>query len=245
MFGSGVVQRVDSTGAVTLSTTVGGSAGGQFALDAAGNAYVTAASNKLYPVTNSLATCGFDPSTVPLGYAELLIVAAPDGSILQTTYIPGGDNLGSPLLATGANSTVFVVATAGPDFTPTQGGPFPSGTSGGTFVSSLSPNAGAQTYPLACIGNSASMAIGAVAPGELVTLFGNGLGPQQGIETQATAQSGYPTAAGNVEVTFDGKAAPLLWVQNAQINAVAPWSPDARPGPRRSVSQTTTFLRIV
>jgi uncharacterized protein (TIGR03437 family) len=27
-----------------------------------------------------------------------------------------------------------------------------------------------------------------------------------------------------VEVTFDGKPAPLLWVQDAQINAMAPWS---------------------
>jgi len=27
-----------------------------------------------------------------------------------------------------------------------------------------------------------------------------------------------------VQVTFDGKPAPLLWVQDAQINTVAPWS---------------------
>jgi uncharacterized protein (TIGR03437 family) len=202
----------------------------------------------LYAVKNSLAACGFDPSTAPPGYAELLTVAAPDGSILQTTYIPGGDNLGSPLIATGPNSTVFVAATAGPGFAPTQAGPFPAGTSGsiflsslspnagaqiypfpagtsgGIFLSSLNPNAGAQTYPLACVGNSASLAIGAVAPGEIVTLFGNGLGPQKGIQTQATAQTAYPTYAANVEVTFDGTPVPLLWVQDAQINAVAPWS---------------------
>jgi uncharacterized protein (TIGR03437 family) len=224
VFGSGVVQRMDSTGAVTLSTTVGGSSGVQFALDAAGNAYVTVVTNQLYAVKNSLATCGFDPSAAPPGYAELLTVAAPNGSILQTTYIPGGDNLGAPLIATGPNSTVFVAATAGPGFAPTQAGPFPAGTSGSIFLSSLSPNAGARTYPLACVGNSASLATGAVAPGEIVTLFGNGLGPQQGIQTQATMQTAYPTSAANVEVTFDGTPAPLLWVQDAQINAVAPWS---------------------
>ena len=27
-----------------------------------------------------------------------------------------------------------------------------------------------------------------------------------------------------MEVTFDGTPAPLLWVQDRQINAVAPWS---------------------
>ncbi len=58
----------------------------------------------------------------------------------------------------------------------------------------------------------------------MVSLFGSGLGPQQGIQTQATLQSPFPTQAGNVEVTFDGKPAPLTWVQDAQINAVAPWS---------------------
>ncbi len=151
-------------------------------------------------------------------------MAAPDGSILQTTYIPGGDNLGSPILATGPNSTLFVAATAGPAFAPTQAGPFPAGSSGSIFLTNFSPNAGAQTYSLACMGNSASLATGAIAPGELVTLFGNGLGPQKGVEPEASAQTPYPTDTANVEVTFDGTAAPLLWVQDAQINAVAPWS---------------------
>ena len=224
VFGLGIVQRMDSSGAVTLSTTAGGHAGTNFALDSTGNAYVTVVTNKLYAVKNTLATCGFDPSTMPPGYEELLTVVAPDGSLLQTTYIPGGDNLGSPLIATGPNSTVFLVATAGPSFAPTQTGPFPAGTSGSSYLSSLSPNAGERTYPLACVGSSASLVIGAMAPGELVTLFGNGLGPQQGIATQATPQSPYPTQAANVQVTFDGTPAPLLWVQDAQINVVAPWS---------------------
>ena len=65
---------------------------------------------------------------------------------------------------------------------------------------------------------------GPIAPGEIVTLFGNGLGPEQGIQTQATLQNPYPNRAAGVEVTFDGRPAPLLWVQDAQINAVAPWS---------------------
>jgi uncharacterized protein (TIGR03437 family) len=72
--------------------------------------------------------------------------------------------------------------------------------------------------------NAASFEAGPVAPGELVTLFGTGLGPQKGIQPQATLRSPYPTQVANVEVTFDGTPAPLLWVQDAQINAVAPWS---------------------
>jgi uncharacterized protein (TIGR03437 family) len=54
--------------------------------------------------------------------------------------------------------------------------------------------------------------------------MGNGLGPQQGVAPQATLESPYPIEAAGVEVTFDGTPAPLLWVQDGQINAVAPWS---------------------
>jgi uncharacterized protein (TIGR03437 family) len=111
----------------------------------------------------------------------------------------------------------------GAGFTPSQAGPFPAENSSAPVLLRLSLNRNSPTFPLACVGNAASFAIGPIAPGELVTLFGGGLGPTQGVETQASAHKPYPTKAANVEVTFDGKPAPLLWVQDVQINAVAPW----------------------
>jgi uncharacterized protein (TIGR03437 family) len=223
---SGVVQRIDSSGKTTLQTTVPGAAV-SFALDAAGNAYVAAATNQLYPLKNSLATCLFDPATTLTSYSELLNVIAPDGTLVQATYIPGGDNLGSPLLAVTPSGTVLVAAIAGPAFTPTQAGPFPAGTTGSMFLSNLSPSASnspAPTYSLACAGSSASFDIGSISPGELITLFGNALGPQQGVQASVAPPNVYPTKMANVQVTFDGTPAPLLWVQDAQINLVAPWS---------------------
>ena len=226
LFGLAAVQRIDSTGVATLKTTIAGAVA--FVLDAVGNAYVAAVTNQIYPVKNSLATCRFDPATTLTSYSELLNVIAPDGSILQATYIPGGNALGSPRLAVVPNGTVLVAATAEPGFRPTQTGPFPAGTtSGGMFLSSLSstpPNSPAPTYSLTCAGSSASFAVGAISPGELVTLFGNGLGPQQGVQPQIAPPNGYPTRMANVQVTLDGTPAPLLWVQDAQINLVAPWS---------------------
>jgi uncharacterized protein (TIGR03437 family) len=76
---------------------------------------------------------------------------------------------------------------------------------------------------LTAIVNAASFESGAIAPGELVSLFGTGLGPAQGIQLQATLGTPFPTQAANVEVTFDGTRAPLVWVQATQINAVVPW----------------------
>jgi uncharacterized protein (TIGR03437 family) len=219
----GVLQRFDSKGAVTLSQPGPKSLFPALAVDAAGNMYVTGSTQFLTPVRNSLATCGLD----------LLSVFAPDGSVLQTTYIPGGHNSGA-LVAIGVNSNVFVVDRAEVGFTPSQTGPFPpvpavppaNPDATTPFLWRLSPNANAQTFPLACLGNAATYNSSSlvIAPGTMVSLFGNGLGPQQGIQTQATLQSPFPTQAGNVEVTFDGNQAPLIWVQDAQINAVAPWS---------------------
>lgn len=226
LFGGGVVQRIDSSGAATLQATVPGAAVA-FALDAAGNAYVAAVANHLYPVKGSLVTCCFDPAVPLTSYSELLNVIAPDGAILQSTYLPGGDNLGSPLLAVTPNGTVLVAATAGPGFTPTQAGPFPAGTTGSLFLSSLSATAVTPPPPtssLACAGSSATLAVGPISPGALVTLFGNGLGPQQGVAAAVASPSSYPTRLANVQVTLDGMPAPLLWVQDTQINLVVPWS---------------------
>jgi uncharacterized protein (TIGR03437 family) len=228
LYTSGVLQRFDSTGNATLSTTIPSELGpgGGFALDADGNAYIGGFVDQLYQVKNNLAACGWNPPpTAAVGSrgADLLSVLAPDGSPLQTTYIPGGWG-GALLVATGPNSTVFVVDAAGASFVPTQAGPFPAGTSGTSFLWRISPKANAQIVPLACLGNAAGYATGPIAPGEIVTLFGNGLGPEHGVQTQATLQSPFPTQAANVEVTFDGTPAPLLWVQASQINVVAPWS---------------------
>jgi uncharacterized protein (TIGR03437 family) len=232
LFANGLLDRVDAAGAVSVSTAVAGADRAAFALDAAGTAYITGATTQLRPVKNSLGTCGWDSDTSPAPTPETanwLSVIAPDGSLLQTTYIPGGGgtvaaNAVVPLIATGPNSTVYVLATAGASFAPTHASPLLQTGNGAGALFRLSPNANAQTFPLACVGDAASFNTGPISPGEIVTLFGNGLGPQQGVQTQATLQSPCPAKAGNVEVTFDGTPAPLLWVQDAQINAVVPWS---------------------
>lgn len=212
-FRAGVLQRFDSAGALTFSRTTAGHAAAALALDAAGNAYVAGSSPYLSPVSNSLATCG----------SALLSVFAPDGSVLQTTYIPGAAN--PALILMGPHSTIFVIAYAETAFVPTRVGPFPAAGVGSTFLWHLSPNPNAQTFPLTCLGNAASLdSTRPIAPGEIVTLFGNGLGPEIGVQIQASLLSPFPTQAANVEVTFDGTPAPLLWVQDGQINTVAPWS---------------------
>ena len=70
--------------------------------------------------------------------------------------------------------------------------------------------------------NGASFLPGAVSPGELITIFGNNLGPTPGINF--TPDNGHvDTILGDTTVTFAGVAAPLIYVGPLQINAIVPY----------------------
>ncbi len=70
--------------------------------------------------------------------------------------------------------------------------------------------------------NGASFLPGAVSPGELITIFGNNLGPTPGINF--TPDNGHvDTTLGDTTVTFAGVAAPLIYVGPLQINAIVPY----------------------
>jgi uncharacterized protein (TIGR03437 family) len=57
---------------------------------------------------------------------------------------------------------------------------------------------------------------------EIVSLYGQGLGPAQGISGQPGPDGRYPFLLGGTQVTFDGIPAPLLYVGANQINTVTP-----------------------
>jgi len=72
--------------------------------------------------------------------------------------------------------------------------------------------------------NAASGAAGAVAPGELVTIKGSGLGPPIGLSFSVDSISGTvsSTLAGT-RVFFGPFAAPITYTSAGQINAIAPY----------------------
>ena len=90
--------------------------------------------------------------------------------------------------------------------------------------------------------NAASYASGAVAPGELVTIFGSNIGPASsasGDPTSATLSNTLPTALGGMQVTFDGTAAPLLYASSGQINAVVPFEVVGQSSVQMTVTQAS------
>ena len=61
-----------------------------------------------------------------------------------------------------------------------------------------------------------------LAPGMLVSIYGEHLGPAGGCTAPATGRPGYPWELCGVEVTFGGRRAGLLYVEERQINFQAP-----------------------
>jgi hypothetical protein len=80
--------------------------------------------------------------------------------------------------------------------------------------------------------NSASYAGDSVSPGEIVVIYGSGLGP----DTLATAQldsRGYvSTSLSGTQVMFDGMPAPIIYTQTTNVSVVVPYEVG-----RRSVTQ--------
>jgi uncharacterized protein (TIGR03437 family) len=71
--------------------------------------------------------------------------------------------------------------------------------------------------------NAASFQGGAVAPGELVTVFGSGFGPPTLAGLTLTPAGRVSTTAGGTQVLFDGVAAPMIYAVTGQVSAVAPY----------------------
>ncbi len=72
--------------------------------------------------------------------------------------------------------------------------------------------------------NAASFANGPIAPGELVSIFGTGLGPAQPVGLQVTPDGkSVTTSLGGTQVLFDGRAAPLTYASATQVNAIVPF----------------------
>ncbi|HEY2016248.1 MAG TPA: hypothetical protein VGH38_22245, partial [Bryobacteraceae bacterium] len=72
--------------------------------------------------------------------------------------------------------------------------------------------------------NGASNVTGSVAPGEVVVIYGSGLGPAALTQFQLGANGLVPTSVGGTSVLFNGIAAPVLYSSANQVAAVVPYN---------------------
>ncbi len=86
------------------------------------------------------------------------------------------------------------------------------------------------------VANGGSHTAGAVAPGEVITIFGFNLGPVTAAGLQLDANGRVATQLAGTQVLFDGVPAPLLLVASGQVNTVVPYG---------VAGQTSTQLQVV
>jgi uncharacterized protein (TIGR03437 family) len=117
-------------------------------------------------------------------------------------------------------ATYLPVEAYGFDGADTNGTPFldtPSGRVEVVQSQSTSPYAG-------CVVEAASyLTLDEVSPGEIVTIFGSGMGPVSGVGFQLV-NGQVPTLLGGTQVLVNGEPAPLLYASYGQINLILPYS---------------------
>ena len=90
----------------------------------------------------------------------------------------------------------------------------------------LTVTAAAAGPVVAAVANAASYAAGAVAPGEIVVIYGISLGGAAIVTAQVTAEGLVATTLAGTRVLFDGVPAPLLYTTGNQISAIVPYGLD-------------------
>jgi uncharacterized protein (TIGR03437 family) len=166
----------------------------QMVVDTAGNLFVLSQGNfTASPGALLGAPCGSDGAA----YIEL----SPTGQQLFATYLPesisgfdGADAQLTPYLDTSSGGRVEIVQNQ-----------------------SMGPIAG-------CLVDAASFSNElTVSPGEIVTIFGSGLGPNQGVGFQLV-NGQVPTLLGGTQVLVNGEPTPILYSSYSQLNLILPYS---------------------
>ena len=71
--------------------------------------------------------------------------------------------------------------------------------------------------------NAASYGGGAVSPGELLVIYGEGFGPPQLAPLRLNQAGLVDTLVGDTRVLFDGVPAPMIYAWSGQVSAVVPY----------------------
>ena len=217
------VTRLNSTGtALKFSTFLGGSVSEQFGglqLDAQEHPWVTG--------TTSSPDFPLAPQSLNLGNGFVAELSADASSLLSTRTYPYG--------AAGAALTMD-----------SSGGMTLLGPVGSLIR--IPVGALTKISLLAQMNAQAYLPSQRVAPGEVITLIGTGLGPVHGVSAQPDSSGKYPTKVGSVQVMCDEIPAPLLFVSTHQINAVVPFEVSGKTSILlrvNSANKSTTGLKLL
>jgi uncharacterized protein (TIGR03437 family) len=199
---------------------------GSIALDSAGNVYIADAWNNririLTPVGSSC-TYSVSPTTLqaPASGGNLTVGIQTAASCpWAVSGLPGWITASAASSGPGSASVALAVF-------PNNSGTTLSATVliAGVSVTVTQPAlATAPLPPIKSVVNAASYIGGAVSPGELVTLFGIGIGPATAAGATTDPATGkLATTIGGVQVLFNGTPAPMIYASSTPVSAVVPY----------------------
>jgi uncharacterized protein (TIGR03437 family) len=85
------------------------------------------------------------------------------------------------------------------------------------------PSASGATPAITTVAHAASYSQDAVAPGEMVAIFGSSLGPLVPAGLQLDNSDSVATTLAGTQVLFDGIASPMVFAGDGQVNAIVPF----------------------
>jgi uncharacterized protein (TIGR03437 family) len=223
------------------------------AVDAAGNLYIADSSNcRIRKVSNGVITTvagngvyGYSGDNGPATSAQVgepfgVAVDAAGNLYIADTLSARVRKVSNGVIATVAGSGLTGPAGGGGfsgDYGPATSARLngPSGvavdSAGNLYIADtgndrirvLIPSGQASSPSIAAVTNAASNLPGAISPGEIVVLYGSGIGPAQLVNAAPGSDGSYGTQVANTSVSFNGIAAPMIYTWATQVAAVVPY----------------------
>jgi uncharacterized protein (TIGR03437 family) len=191
------------SGVVAVSTN--GGAGIISATDISYNTAIKTAASFLNPITS---TSG---QSVPF-------IDTYSAGIGNCAWICGGGSVANP--TAGKNDILISITAPG----------HPTGNGHAYLATKIAQNINVVLNPgylpqftSATVVNAASYAGGGVSPGEIITIFGQNLGPSSLVAGTFDATGELSVQAAGTEVLFDGVRAPLIYATSGQLSAIVPY----------------------
>jgi len=195
------VAKLNPTGSgMVWATFLGGSANDQaqtIAVDSADDVWVSGVTmSSDFPAKVSV---------TPGGYEFLTELNSAGAALLYSATFPA--NTVAQALAVDSTGTVHVAGATGLIF---------------AFAEGSAPGQSSAPWIFGIANAAGGVLSGRVAPGELLSIYGLHIGPAAPLSATFDAAGFLPTTLGGIQATIDGIQSPLLYVSDAQINAVAP-----------------------
>ncbi|MFB3827161.1 MAG: BACON domain-containing protein [Bryobacteraceae bacterium] len=171
-----------------------------------------------FTITQSGVACVYDVSPVALGLAaaggtgRVSVATDPRCGWAATTRTPWIQVTSPAVLAMGPGTAEFTVA-------PNSGAP----RTGTVTVANRDVTVAQGEIRLLAVVNAATYAQGAVAPGEIVTIYGAGLGPAA-LATLQLENGAVSKMLAGTRVLFGGVPAPVIYTSAGQASSVVPYA---------------------